>query len=694
MTARARIGALLAALPLAICPPALGDPPSPTPIGLASSGASEGMDPTGVRATVELHRAVGTLQVGGLYTNDPYDIYFHVPVPYRDQVPVLIEVAGPDLIEHRFLRLDAANAIVCARLGHAPSHVVWTAHVLVAPRAYADLPGAAPLPDPAALPDSLSRWLLPTDCAQIEEPLIQDEAQALLDASANLSVLATRIVSYVSDIPTAFPHDPWAFDAYYTLRWWGNSCTGHAHAAAALFRAAGVPARVLMTTLPYMSGPMDMHWVIEFWMTDYGWVRMDPQAGWYPTDSRYHVLTFAPDPADEFPLFYPAGVEGMWHSSDPALGTGNPSWHLAHTATHVAAPNAGSSAIDAAFAVTRDVFDLHAACQGAALHPAHQGKATAALALQQEALVELMAGDLEWYTVLMQLARMRYWEIGLADVETIFRDDCEGGANGWTHGGIMDMWELGAPAEVGPDGCPSGACCWATNIDGDYFYDQDMWLLSPPIDLAGFSLAMLDLKLWLLNEDVPLGEIIDPLWLEISTDDGATFQPLCDELCAGNDDPEVPALGGWGRLALDLGAYLGETVRIRIRFRSDSFGVQPGAYIDDIRVTGRRRPPLTAVEPSGPPGPGLLLAAHPNPCNPSALVSFVLPATSCVRLAVYDPAGRRQRRLLAGERREAGRHAVAWDGRDERGHALASGLYLLRLEACGRREGAKLLLLH
>ena len=673
MSALSRVGALIAGLVLAVGAPAPGD-----------AGA----------AAVDLHRAVGTLQVSGLYTNDPYDIYFHVPVTYRNQVPVLIKVEGPDLITHRFLRLDANNAIVCARLGHAPSHVVWTAYVLVAPRAYTDLPGAAPLPDPASLPDSLSRWLVPTDCAQIEESLIQDEAQALLDGAANLSILATRIKQHVSGIPNEFPHDPWAFDAYYTLNWWGNSCTGHAHAAAALFRAAGVPARVLLTTLPYMGGPMDMHWVIEFWMTDYGWVRMDPQLGWYPVDSRNHVLTFAPEPADEFPLFYPAGVEGMWHSSDPALGTGNPSWQLAHTATHVATPIADAAAIAAAIAVTRDVFDLHAACQGAALHPDHQAEAAQALALQYDALAELQAGDIDGYAVRMQLARTRYQEIGLADVETVFLDDCEDGPGGWNHGGIMDMWELGAPSVVGPDSCASGSCCWATNIDGDYFYDQDIWLLSPPIDLAGFSLAMLDLKLWLLNEDVPLGEIIDALWLEISTDGGATFTPLCDELSAGNDDPAVPALGGWGRLALDLGNYVGETVRIRFRFTSDGFCVQPGAYIDDILVSGRRQPPLTAAGDGGAPAsPGLRLAVHPNPCNPRARVVFILPAASPVRLDVLDASGRLRRRLLAGETRGAGRHEVTWDGRDARGQPLASGVYLLRLDACDRRAGAKLLLL-
>jgi hypothetical protein len=37
-------------------------------------------------------------------------------------------------------------------------------------------------------------------------------------------------------------------------------------------------------------------------------------------------------------------------------------------------------------------------------------------------------------------------------------------------------------------------------------------------------------------------------------------------------------------------------------------------------------------------------------------------------------------RILVSARREAGSHEVAWDGRDERGHRLPSGIYFCRLE--------------
>lgn len=70
----------------------------------------------------------------------------------------------------------------------------------------------------------------------------------------------------------------------------------------------------------------------------------------------------------------------------------------------------------------------------------------------------------------------------------------------------------------------------------------------------------------------------------------------------------------------------------------------------------------------------------PNPFNPSTTIAFELPAGQDVRLAIYGLDGRRVRSLLQTAL-PAGRHATRWDGRDDRGRTVASGMYLYRLEA-------------
>lgn len=86
-----------------------------------------------------------------------------------------------------------------------------------------------------------------------------------------------------------------------------------------------------------------------------------------------------------------------------------------------------------------------------------------------------------------------------------------------------------------------------------------------------------------------------------------------------------------------------------------------------------------------------LRPAHPNPANPRATVAFTLARAAAVELAVHDLAGRRVATLLRSEL-AAGQHTATWDGRDDRGAAAASGLYVLRLSAGGAAATQKLLL--
>lgn len=75
-----------------------------------------------------------------------------------------------------------------------------------------------------------------------------------------------------------------------------------------------------------------------------------------------------------------------------------------------------------------------------------------------------------------------------------------------------------------------------------------------------------------------------------------------------------------------------------------------------------------------------LTGASPNPFNPRTTVTFALDRPREIELAVYDLRGRRLA-VLAGGRWDAGEHRLTWDGLDGGGAPLASGEYLLRLDA-------------
>jgi FlgD Ig-like domain len=94
-----------------------------------------------------------------------------------------------------------------------------------------------------------------------------------------------------------------------------------------------------------------------------------------------------------------------------------------------------------------------------------------------------------------------------------------------------------------------------------------------------------------------------------------------------------------------------------------------------------------AVPVDDPPGTDvftnhLRVRAAPNPFNPSTTIFYRMPRDGEVSIEVYDLAGRRIKRLFGGFA-EAGDHQLEWNGRDERGAGLATGVYLLRATAGG-----------
>ena len=82
---------------------------------------------------------------------------------------------------------------------------------------------------------------------------------------------------------------------------------------------------------------------------------------------------------------------------------------------------------------------------------------------------------------------------------------------------------------------------------------------------------------------------------------------------------------------------------------------------------------------------------YPNPFNPETAISYSLKSAGAVKLTIINNLGQTVR-TLADANQEAGNHSVLWNGRDDRGRLVASGVYLYRMEVNGFTEVKKLLL--
>jgi hypothetical protein len=83
---------------------------------------------------------------------------------------------------------------------------------------------------------------------------------------------------------------------------------------------------------------------------------------------------------------------------------------------------------------------------------------------------------------------------------------------------------------------------------------------------------------------------------------------------------------------------------------------------------------------------------YPNPFNPKTSISFALPQAGETRLAVYSASGQ-QVAILQDGPLAAGQHTVVWNGQDDAGRAVGTGVYFYRLEAEDLSLTRKMLLL-
>lgn len=125
--------------------------------------------------------------------------------------------------------------------------------------------------------------------------------------------------------------------------------------------------------------------------------------------------------------------------------------------------------------------------------------------------------------------------------------------------------------------------------------------------------------------------------------------------------------------------YYPDTLTTNLTYGTTTCGVD--VFLTPIYTGTGDTPTATSLEPN-----------HPNPFNPATTIAYTLASSGHTRLTVFDTAGRRVRTLVDGTE-SGGAHSVLFDGRDDNGRGLASGVYFYRLEAPGATKTRKMVLL-
>ena len=87
-----------------------------------------------------------------------------------------------------------------------------------------------------------------------------------------------------------------------------------------------------------------------------------------------------------------------------------------------------------------------------------------------------------------------------------------------------------------------------------------------------------------------------------------------------------------------------------------------------------------------------LFQNYPNPFNTHTAIKYHIPNTSHIELKIYNISGQ-EIRSLKDQVQEAGKYTIIWDGKNNKGMAIASGLYMIRLKVGRQLSKKKMLLL-
>jgi len=256
---------------------------------------------------------------------------------------------------------------------------------------------------------------------------------------------------------------------------------------------------------------------------------------------------------------------------------------------------------------------------------------------------------------------------------------------GWDREGD---WAWGQPSGGGgqygnpdPTSGYTGANVLGYNLAGDYANNMpEHSLTTGAIDCTGLQATSLRFRRF-LNVEQPS---YDHAYIRVSTN--------------GNNWTTIWENGGevtdsaWQLVEYDISAIADGQPTVYLRWvmgTTDGSWQYSGWNLDDVEIRG-----LQSTNTSTPDTPALvtrLRGAAPNPFNPSTQIRFSLASEGHARLTVHDARGRLVA-VVGDQRFAAGDHAVSWNGTDDGGRRLGSGVYFARLEADGVTRTDKLML--
>ena len=268
-------------------------------------------DLTGNEKELHLLRGEHYLFINASDDVDGFHIHFVFPTDYGYQVPIYLEIYNDTTanISHYQIEDDAddLNKLINFTISNMTEDesvlIHFSCWVLIKNHDFSDLPEKVKFPRRWQLPEETKTWLTSTKVVQKRSILIRHKARQIRGIRNDVLKFANDVATYIKwhrfglfllqlRLGIFFSQD-----ARTTLFINGEN-VGRSHLACAFFRSQNIPARVILVHND-QGFWTQMHYMVEYYVPDYGWVLLDSTKGKTPYETKKQIINRICFPKDE-----------------------------------------------------------------------------------------------------------------------------------------------------------------------------------------------------------------------------------------------------------------------------------------------------------------------------------------------------------------------------------------------------------
>lgn len=516
-------------------------------------------------------KTVGNLKLYNTFGDD-YQVYFHIPIKYKNQVPIYINIFGENVLSYKFIKTQGPNVLGIAKMRgknildffNRVDTLKWVSYTISKE--------SSQIENFNNFDENLNQWLQNSNCVQINDIKFNFDSLDFNYNKFDANDILVFFDKYRFNYECFKDESKFYFDAYSTFKW-GSTCVGLTNLSVALFRKLNIPARSIIILPSSYNNFLDLHWITEYFING-KWINFEATKNKNNYNSSKDVILYLNYLEDEFPKFYIDGINAKFYTSNPEYEYTNPNWARAH-----------KSKVLKSFKVPEDTLNLLFDEYSKIYNNIIEGKLKNKKSKFYNEYIESIKqfSKLNYGNTLATIKKINvdFERTIKIDFVTVYEETFEN-ENKWVNENKLKFNNY----KITNNG-KSQNNCFGIRLDENKSMFKSS-IISPKIQLPKSEKINMSFDVWsVLDAKLEKNNLfsnLDEFWVEIIENDKNLSVPILKSICGGNYRDDVPSYGGWSKIYLDISEFTGKNISLKFTFEYKGGKNSKEVYIDNILI--------------------------------------------------------------------------------------------------------------